>query len=78
MDHTDPKITLEGIDDADLPPALRSCLDRHRANVTRFAQNLRMAGLSDSQIQSGVAVIVDSYKAELQSAMNHLQEQVNA
>lgn len=77
MNDIDPTIDLAEIDDTSIPPALQGCLDRHRTNVARFAQRLRMAGLSEAQIRSGVAMIVDSYKAELQSAMNCLQEQVN-
>jgi hypothetical protein len=56
-----------------IPDALLGCLERHGANVARFASGLRSAGLTDAQIEAGVAVIIESFKVEFVNAVESLK-----
>lgn len=49
----------------DIPEELQENVDRHREHLGRLVSNLRSAGMTDTQIELSVSVMVDSYKQEL-------------
>ena len=55
--------------DIEIPDALQESLERHRSNLVRLVETLRTAGLSETQIETSVSVMVESYKAELLRAI---------
>ena len=62
---------FEGLE---VPEALQSSLQRHRANLVQLVKSLYSAGLNDEQIEASVSVIVESYKEELLRAIKALVE----
>ena len=55
--------------DIDIPDALQESLHRHRENLATLVANLQLVGVSESQIEASISVIVDSYKEELLRAI---------
>jgi hypothetical protein len=55
--------------DLAIPPALEDSLRRHRENLTQLVTSLRSVGLSETQIEDSVSVLVTSYKEELLRTM---------
>lgn len=60
---------LDTFSDVEIPPELEESLQRHRKNLVRLIITLRSAGISESQIEESVSVIVASYKDELMQAL---------
>lgn len=49
----------------DVPEALQASLARHRANLACLVASLRSAGMTETQIELSVSVMIDLYKQEL-------------
>ena len=60
--------------DLQIPEQLQESMQRHRQNLATLIANLQSMGLSESQIEQSVSVIVDSYKEELLRAIKTLVE----
>jgi hypothetical protein len=58
--------------DLQIPESLQKSMQRHRENLAKLVANLQSVGLSESQIEASVSVIVDSYKEELLRAIKML------
>ena len=58
--------------DFDIPEALQESLQRHRQHLAKLIMDLKSAGLSETQIETSVCVIVESYKQELLRAIKAL------
>lgn len=56
----------------DLPPALQRSLARHRENLTSMVTALQAAGLDQASIESHLGILIDSYRAELSTALHQL------
>ncbi len=56
-----------------IPSILRASVERHQANLARLLQSLRAAGMDEAQIESAVAIVIDSYKIELLQAIRALK-----
>ena len=61
--------------DADLPPALQQSLTRHRDNLASMVVALRAAGVDEASIESHLSVLMDSYRAELSTALRYLESE---
>ena len=55
--------------DLQIPDALQASVARHRQNLEQFAQSLRCLGMDDGQIEDSLSVIADSYRVELDAAL---------
>ena len=64
--------TSDAFGDLEIPEPLQESMRRHRENLARLVANLESMGLSESQIEASVSVIVDSYKEELLRAIKVL------
>ncbi len=53
----------------EIPEPLQESLERHRKNLATLVTNLQSVGVSETQIEASVSVIVDSYKEELLRAI---------
>lgn len=63
----------------DLPPQLHASVQRHRMHLSALVGSLRAAGLAEEMIDASVRKLVESYQAELSSALRALRlETVNA
>ena len=60
---------FEGLE---VPEPLQESMRRHRDNVVKLVANLQSMGVSESQIEASVSVIVASYKEELFRAIKVL------
>ena len=56
----------------EIPEPLQQSLARHRDHLAQFVMSLRSAGLSETQIEMSVSVMVESYKQELLLAIKAL------
>jgi hypothetical protein len=57
--------------DLKLPPRLRDAVRRHHEHLAQLVRTLRSAGLDESAIRGNVDALVDHYRAELVSAVQH-------
>jgi len=57
--------------DLKLPPRLRDAVRRHHDNLAQLVRTLRSAGLDESAIRGNVDALVDRYRSELVSAVQH-------
>lgn len=64
--------TTDPFADLEIPGPLQNSIQRHRENLAKLVANLQSVGLSESQIEASVSVIVDSYKEELLRAIKQL------
>ena len=62
----------EAFADLQIPEPLQESMQRHRDNLAKLVANLQSMGVSESQIEASVSVIVDSYKEELLRAIKAL------
>ncbi len=51
--------------DIQIPEQLQESLQRHRENLARLVTSLQSVGVSETQIEASISVVVDSYKEEL-------------
>ena len=56
---------MQAFEGLDIPELLHASVERHTVNLARLVASLKSAGMTESQIDAGVATIVESYKAEL-------------
>jgi hypothetical protein len=67
----------EGTDpfaDLDVPPPLEVSLARHRRHLAELVSTMKMAGVSDRQIEESVSVLIATYKEELMAAIRRMKE----
>jgi hypothetical protein len=57
--------------DLKLPPRLRDAVRRHHDNLAQLVLTLRSAGLDETAIRGNVDALVDHYRSELVSAVQH-------
>ena len=58
--------------DLQIPEPLQESLQRHRDNLAKLVETLQSVGISESQIEASVSVMVESYKEELLRALKVL------
>ncbi len=56
----------------EIPESLQESLQRHRKHLATLIMNLQSVGISETQIEASISVIVDSYKQELFRAIKML------
>lgn len=59
--------------DLQIPEPLQESMRRHRDNLLKLVTNLQSTGLSETQIEVNVSIIVESYKEELLRAIKVLE-----
>ncbi len=62
-------IRIDPFSDLFVPEPLQASLDRHRENLARLIMSLQSVGMTETQIETSVAVVVSSYKDELLRAI---------
>jgi len=72
-----PGILAEGGDPfagLDVPSSLDESLARHRRHLAELVQRMKMAGISDQQIEASVSALIELYKGELMAAIRRLKD----
>lgn len=58
--------------DLDIPPELEESITRHRVHLAQLVQSMKIAGVSETQIEESVSVLIASYKEELMRAIKSM------
>jgi len=58
----------------DIPPLLEASIARHRTHLAQLVHTMKTAGISDTQIEQSVTVLIDSYKTELLAAIRSMNQ----
>lgn len=56
-----------------VPPPLEESLARHRGHLAELVHTMKMAGISDRQIEESVSVLIVAYKEELMAAIRRMK-----
>lgn len=78
LDMKEPSFVAAGLTEGiTIPPILEESVRRHQANLARLATNLQSAGLSLVQVEESINVLVETYRAELMSAVRAIMDRDN-
>ncbi len=67
IDELRPRPTVA--DPLEIPAELLDSVTRHQANLASLISSLKAAGLQDDMVEASVRTLVDSYAAELSTAI---------
>ncbi|MEO6923740.1 MAG: hypothetical protein ABI142_07945 [Bryocella sp.] len=56
----------------EIPPQLEASIARHRQHLGELVHTMKTAGISHEQIEESVSVLIESYKAELLTAIRSM------